>query len=101
MYYVYVTSGPSLLIESTDSMIHICLLHKESIEVHVHERQTLSIYPIMIAMHARVIMQVHAARLAPPTSRDEHTTRTRTQTESDRRSSDWNAVELKLNYLKR
>ena len=25
MYYVYVTSGPSLLIESTDSMIHLIM----------------------------------------------------------------------------
>ena len=24
MYYIYVTSGPSLLIESTDSMIFVC-----------------------------------------------------------------------------
>ena len=24
MYYIYVTSGPSLLIESTDSMIRVC-----------------------------------------------------------------------------
>ena len=67
-----------------------------TVEVHVHERQTISHNDI----YARVIMLYSAPSPTHLTRRAHHDT-TRTQTESDRRSSDLNAVELKLNYLKR